>query len=429
MSMSSRVSRVLRIARGAVGIVSVLGGGVLAGGAVVAGLGACGSDEAGATPPGGEPAPLAPPTSTTPDADGGGVPGADAGPVTTVRVHYKGRPGEIGLRGAAAPLSWDVSVALAAATSDPALYTWSTPGLTGEIEIKPTLDTTWSRGPNYRVKAGETVDIYPHFVEQKGTVDRRYPAFSSTKLPSTRGILLYLPPVYVENEAARLGVLYMHDGQNLFQPETSFAGVEWKVDETMDAASEDGTVREVIVVGVENTPQRVDELTPTLDPGVGSGGKGDLYLSMLVDEIKPRIDADLRTLPTREKTAIMGSSLGGLISVYAGVKRADVFGLVGAMSPSVWWDSTMILGQVSGIAATPTAPRPLRVYIDSGDSGASNDDAFNVGELAKTYRGVGYVDGADFRHVIQAGAEHNESFWAARLPQALSFLLGPRDGT
>ena len=120
----------------------------------------------------------------------------------------------------------------------------------------------------------------------------------------------------------------------------------------------------------------------------------------------------------------MGSSLGGLASAYAGVTRADVFGLVGEMSPSTWWGGTVILAEVS---TTPTRPaKPLRVYVDSGDSGASNDDVVNTTELAARYRKAGYTDAKDLLHVVQPGAQHNEFYWAQRLPAALHFLLGPR---
>jgi predicted alpha/beta superfamily hydrolase len=271
------------------------------------------------------------------------------------------------------------------------------------------------------VKPGQTIDIYPRFVESHGTVTKAYPSFVSQKLPSTRGVWVYLPPTYVENTESRFGVLYMHDAQNLFSADTAFGGNEWKVDETLDAGAEDGTIHETIVVGVENTAARTDELTPTSDPTYG-GGKAEQYLSMIVDEIKPMVDKDLRTIPTREQTGVMGSSLGGLVSAYAGVRHADVFGLVGAMSPSTWWGDKVILTEV---ASTPSRPaKPLRVYVDSGDSGPSNDDVTNTTELAARYRSVGYTDKKDLLHVVAAGAQHNEIYWAARLPGAMRFLLG-----
>jgi predicted alpha/beta superfamily hydrolase len=233
-----------------------------------------------------------------------------------------------------------------------------------------------------------------------------------------------LPPTYIENTSSRFGVLYMHDGQNLFSPTTAFGGNEWKVDETLDAGAEDGSIRETIVVGIENTADRIDELTPTADPTENGGGKADQYLAMIIDEIKPMIDKDLRTEKAREQTAVMGSSLGGLVSAYAGVGHADVFGLVGAMSPSTWWDNEVILADVSTTKTKPS--RPLRVYVDSGDSGTSNDDVANTTELAARYRSVGYVDNKDLLHVVQSGGQHNEIYWAERLPAALHFLLGAR---
>jgi len=381
---------------------------------------ATGAPAPGAGAPGPGPAPTAPGPVTPP------------GPaITSVRVHYTPTSavtvpaGSLGIRGSAGPLSWDTTVPVVAGT--PGLYTWSAPDVKTDLEVKPLLGDTWSRGPNYHVKAGQTIDIYPHFVAQHGTVTKQYPAFVSIKLPSTRGIWVYLPPTYVENSESRFGVLYMHDAQNLFDPALAFGGNEWKVDETLDAASEDGSIRETIVVGVENTAARMDELTPTPDATEGgAGGKADQYLAMITDEIKPTIDKDLRTIPAREQTGIMGSSLGGLVSAYAGVHHADVFGLVGEMSPSTWWDNTEILGEVS---TTPTRPaKPVRVYVDSGDSGAegSTDDMANTTELAARYRSAGYVDNMTLLHVVQAGGQHNEIYWAQRLPGALHFLLGAR---
>lgn len=364
-------------------------------------------------------APTAPPGTVTPPGPA----------LTQVRVHYATAataPAALALRGSAVPLAWDKSIALK--VDKPGLYTWSSADVKTDLELKPLLPggatDTWSRGPNYKVKPGQTIDIYPHFVEQRGTVTKKYPAFTSQKLPSTRGVWVYLPPTYVENVEARFGVLYMHDAQNLFSASTAFGGTEWQVDETLDAGSEDGSIRETIVVGVESTSARIDELTPTSNPGYG-GGKADQYLAMIVDEIKPMVDKDLRTIATRDATAVMGSSLGGLVSAYAGVRRADVFGLVGEMSPSTWWDGTFIIGEVGTLATKPS--KPIRVYVDSGDSGNSNDDVTNTTALAAKYRSLGYADNKDFKHVVQPGAQHSEQYWAQRLPAALHFLLGARD--
>jgi predicted alpha/beta superfamily hydrolase len=359
-----------------------------------------------------------PPTGTKPTPDGGAP--------TTIHVHYAGKPGRLSLRGSAAPLAWDEGVALTA--DEPGLYTWSSTEVRVATELKPVLDETPSRGPNYLVKPGQTIDLYPRFLETRGKVERRWPSFDAKSLPGPRGLWVYLPPTYLENTASRFGVLYMHDGPNLFSPEIAFGGNEWKVDETLDAGAEDGSIDEVIVVGIEVSGPREEELTPTRDGFYGYGGKGDAYLSMLASEIKPMVDAELRTLPSREHTAIMGSSLGGLLSVHAGVQRAGVFGLVGAMSPSTWWDDRMLFDDVSSLCTKPE--RPLRVYVDSGDAPPPwNDDVLNTRELAARFRSVGYQDEKDFRYVVAAGAVHTEAAWAARLPAALAFLLGPRAAT
>ena len=162
----------------------------------------------------------------------------------------------------------------------------------------------------------------------------------------------------------------MHDGQNLFDPATAFGGVEWGVDEALDAAGEAGrcasgttcgndgecsagpclTTRATIVIGIDNTARRIWELTPTVDASIGDGGGADAYLTMVATELKPVVDAMLRTAPGPADTAIMGSSLGGLVSAYAGVTRPAVFGLVGAMSPSTWWDDRVIIDRVARIS-------------------------------------------------------------------------------
>lgn len=379
---------------------------------------------------------------TTTNVDGGGVapdaaaPGSDASapmpdaaPMdaalagTNLRVHYPAGTHHIALRGSGGPLNWTTGVALTSGPSDTWSYSFGT--LAAPIEVKPLLDdATWSRGPNYTIANGQTIDVYPHFTTTSGAYSRKWPSFASTVLPSTRGIMVYLPTSYAENTLAKFPVVYMHDGQNLFDAGTAFGGNEWKVDETMNAGAEDGTIREAIVIGVENTADRVNELTPTRDAGTGGGGKADLYLRMIVEEIKPMVDMALRTLTTHDQTAILGSSLGGLVSAYAGVQRADTFGIVGAMSPSTWWDNTMILGQVATMSMKPS--KPLRVYVDSGDSGASSDDVTNTRALAQKFRDVGYVDGQTLDYLVQAGGQHNEIYWSQRLPGALAFLLGPR---
>ncbi|MCS6898760.1 MAG: alpha/beta hydrolase-fold protein [Polyangiaceae bacterium] len=285
-------------------------------------------------------------------------------------------------------------------------------------------DTTWARGPNYLAQAGSTVDVYPHFQVTSGVVGIYKEKFSSKYLAEKRDIWAYLPPTYLENTEARFPVLYMHDGQNLFDKALAFGGNEWKVDEAMDTAAESGEAREAVVIGVGNTSARIYEYTPTPDPEYTPSGGGDNYLMLLMEELKPLVDAELRTLPDPSNTALIGSSLGGLISSYGGVHHPEVFGLIGALSPSVWWDGKMLLGQVASIQGKEL--RALRVYVDSGDAGPSQDGLANTKLLADQYREVGYQDGVNFLYIVQAGATHSEVFWAQRFPTAAAFLLGPR---
>lgn len=343
---------------------------------------------------------------------------------TTLRVHYPVGTRALSLRGDLSGLSWDRGVTLTRVTAD--LWEWSSADVARAFEWKPLLDDReWSIGPNYRASPGATLDIYPRFVARSGRWSRNVARFHSEILGNDRGIWLYLPPAYDENPTARFPVVYMHDGQNLFDPSAAFGGNPWYAQDALNVGAENGSIREAIIVGVENTAARIDEYTPTRDAGRMAGGRGDLYLRMLVEEVKPMVDRTWRTLPGRADTVLVGSSLGGLISMYAGVRRGDVFGHIGSLSPSTWWDGRMILREV---ATLPTVgARPLRVYVDSGDAGDSSDGVADTATLAEALRTAGYRDGVDLRYLVQRGAAHNETWWAQRLPGALAFLLGPRD--
>jgi predicted alpha/beta superfamily hydrolase len=202
----------------------------------------------------------------------------------------------------------------------------------------------------------------------------------------------------------------MHDGQNLFHDDEAFAGVSWDVEGAMDGGAADALIGEAIVVGIDNDADRIWEYTPT-DGGYGGGG-ADAYVGFVADELKPAIDRDFHTLPDRDHTAIVGSSLGGLVSIYAGITRADTFGVVGALSPSTWWDGTWIIARVSAAATLPG-----RIYVDSGD-----DDRDDTARLADALR----TRGANLDYVVAPGQQHSEVYWRRRLPGALAFLVGPR---
>ncbi len=253
------------------------------------------------------------------------------------------------------------------------------------------------------------------------------PQVWSPQLENRRSILVYLPPAYGAGEQ-RYPVLYMHDGQNLFDKASSYAG-EWGVDETLEMLSAEGLA--AIVVGIANMGNlRLAEYTPFEDM-VAGGGQGDLYLDFIVDNVKPLIDADFRTLPEPVHTGIAGSSLGGLISLYALFRRPEVFGLCAALSPALAGADNQIFGYIE--KADPVGGK---IYLDvgtreAGQAGAAGDAAVDwsqayLDSVRAMYRlllSKGYHTGADLLYVEDEGGLHHESAWARRLPDALRFLF------
>ncbi|NCF68037.1 MAG: alpha/beta hydrolase [Chloroflexi bacterium] len=249
----------------------------------------------------------------------------------------------------------------------------------------------------------------------------------SPQLHNGRDIIVYLPPSY-NHGSKRYPVLYMHDGQNLFDHETSFAG-EWCVDDTLEelAASEG---LEAIVVGISNTgPDRLNEYSPFVDPTYG-GGHGNQYIAFIANTLKPLVDKHFRTHPQRRKTGIMGSSLGGLISLYAFFRREDIFGFAGVMSPSLWFAKGAIYGYIENASYLPG-----RIYLDAGtrEMGGSPRSLSKRVQSRRYYAGVrrmkrilvqkGYWPVRDIMHVEEKWAAHSEDAWARRLPGALRFFL------
>lgn len=250
----------------------------------------------------------------------------------------------------------------------------------------------------------------------------------SPQIGNRRDILLYLPPSY-ESSQRRYPVLYFHDGQNLFDAATSFAG-EWHVDETMEKLAAEGL--EAIVVGIPNAGMtRMDEYSPFRDPRLG-GGRGDAYLQFVVETVKPLIDGTFRTIPDREHTAVLGSSMGGLISLYAFFHYPAVFGLAGVMSPSLWFGQEAIYDYVE---KAPYAPG--RIYMDVGTrehgggkrglsprQGQSRRYYASVRRMQRTLVRKGYRLRNELLYVEEKWARHEEQAWARRLPKAIRFLLG-----
>lgn len=263
----------------------------------------------------------------------------------------------------------------------------------------------------------------------------------SPQLGNQRDITVWLPPSY-ETSERRYPVIYMHDGQNLFDAVPSYAG-EWQVDEAMMALSSEGI--EAIIVGIPNMQDaRVSEYSPY--PSVVAeqlNGRGADYIAFLAKTLKPMIDADFRTLPDASNTGIAGSSMGGLISIYGLLERPDVFGICGALSTAYWFGKC---GLCETIQQKSTGYG--RLYLDVGgkegvvieklpssygylpgdgtDKNADGRYIDGVRQLRDLLLLHGYSEGPGFRYAEFEGAEHNEPAWAARLPGIMRFLLTGR---
>ena len=246
-----------------------------------------------------------------------------------------------------------------------------------------------------------------------GTIDHIDGVFSP-ELDNERDLLVSLPGGYSPTGERRYPVIYMHDGQNLFDPATSFSG-SWNVDVAMAEVSLDGLG--AIVVGIPNMGmERLDEYSPFEHPKLG-GGRGDLYLEFLIKTVKPLIDQRYITASDREHTGIVGSSMGGLISLYAFFRHPEVFGFAGVMSPSLWLNEGTMF---SFIEDAPFSPGKL--YLDVGDlEGARHvEKALRLRDLLQA---KGYVLGEDLMWVEEEMGAHHESAWARRFRDALPFLL------
>lgn len=341
--------------------------------------------------------------------------GSVAASAATIRVHYDtGFGNRITIRGSASPLSWTVGKATTWTTGNVWVLSWA--DSVGDVEVKPLFnDSMWSVGANYKVRAGTTVDVYPFFGPQNGTLVT-VPNFYSPQLGNSRSLRIYLPPSYQENPKKRYPVLYMHDGQNLFDAATSAFGTEWQVDEAINAAVRSGQMDEVIVVGVYNTnANRIYEYTPCCDPSYGGGG-ANTYERFLIDTVKPYVDGAYRTLPAKANTALMGSSLGGLVSCYIARRNPAVFSKAGCLSSSFWWNNEAFTKEVE----VATVKVPVRFYIDAG---TVNDGLPQTTRMDAALRADGYVQGTDLNFYTAQGASHNEASWAARISIPLVWLF------
>lgn len=250
-------------------------------------------------------------------------------------------------------------------------------------------------------------------------------------LHNQRPLDIYLPPFYNQNRQQHYPVLYMHDGNNLFYKEIAFGGMPWYVDQTLNRLISLKLVQPLIVVGVANTMGRNNEYTwSKMKTRWGhEGGQGELYARYLIQEVKPMIDQRYRTLTDAWNTGVMGSSLGGLISLYLGLYYPQVFSQIGMVSPSLWWNHREALRDARGFRTGQN------LWLDMGTREGNrrapvnkNINIINTRLLKQILLSRGYIEGHNLGYLEDKGALHNEWWWGQRLHVALMFLFGTAKG-
>ncbi|MFZ5470991.1 MAG: alpha/beta hydrolase [Myxococcota bacterium] len=239
----------------------------------------------------------------------------------------------------------------------------------------------------------------------------------------SRTLRIFTPSRYHQDPSARFGVVYMQDGQNVFAHPASACFPTWSANLTLERLIDEGRVSPWMIVAVDHGEGRFDDYSPWDDPRLKVRGRAERYARFLLDELKPWVDRTYRTRPEATATAVAGSSLGGLASLYLGWRHGDTFGRVGAFSPSVMWCNGELFRQWNA--------RPLRftrLYLDAGAKehlhldGEPMPYGEKVGEFHLHLRKLGYSED-ELKLVLEPGGQHSEADWARRLPAALTWFL------
>lgn len=349
------------------------------------------------------------------------------------------RTAKVGVRGGVAPLSWGTTTLAADPDGDgryavtvtfPRAPFGSQPvAYKFKVEREGPPNSGWEEGRNRQLKlAGERQTLARRFdspaepvVRARAGDIRVHQAFASRYVPP-RDVQVYLPPRYDQDTSLRYPVLYLHDGQNVF--DAAAMGMEWQVDETAELLIRSGDISPLIVVAISNTEARADEYTPTfvdrtLPDGqkLRGGGKAPLYARFVVEELKPFIDRTYRTRTDPANTAVGGASHGGLVSLFLALEHPDLFGHALVMSPSAMWDEDVLIKRVRAL------PRklPVRFWVDVGS--LENPTLVSAAHrLRDALVARGWHEGQDLHFVEQAEGGHDEISWASRMPDALQFL-------
>ncbi len=272
----------------------------------------------------------------------------------------------------------------------------------------------------HRVQENQVIDIKINgwrdilFKARKGIVGsvKYHEDFASAFLRRKRTLVVWLPPSYTADCDQRYPVLYAHDGQNLFDPATAFAGVDWRLDETATRLMKQGKMQETIIVGLYNTRARLQEYADTKF--------GRSYMRHILEEVKPFIDTTYRTHPGREHTGVMGSSMGGLISLYLIWRHSNVFSKAACLSTSLSWQKRAVLQMIE---QDPDPPRDIKIYFDHGGLGDEGAHACDYHHLREIFLRQGYKPHREFHYYFDKNGDHSERSWARRARRPLLFLF------
>jgi predicted alpha/beta superfamily hydrolase len=261
--------------------------------------------------------------------------------------------------------------------------------------------------------------------------------FEIPQLDRERNIRVYLPKGYYENSAQAYPVIYMHDGQNLFDGTLSLSGCSWEIQKNVDQFFKEG--EGVIIVGIDNGPEydgycRMYEYSPwVMDQNFelpdwseeiySAGGQGRQYLDFITDTLKPYIDKNYNTRSDRENTVIAGSSMGGFISIFAALERPDVFAKAGVFSPAFWFNKPEMFNFLKEKPVTSS----LQIYMDIGTQESSgrgiNFEQIYLNDCNEAFKLLKDKERLELKYIVDEGAQHTESAWARRFPEMLSYLF------
>lgn len=261
----------------------------------------------------------------------------------------------------------------------------------------------------------------------RGSIERQF--IRSKILKHSRTVDVYLPPSYHLNRYKTYPVLYMQDGNNLYYPEIAFGGMPWNMHHMLDRLIAHDLVEEVIVIGIYNSMGRSHEYTwhpMRFSHGIEGGG-GQIYANFIVEELKPYLERRYRISKDPAFTAVGGSSLGGIISLYLGLYYPEVFGNIGAISPSLWWAHGRVFEDYQSISTQQ------KIWVCMGTREGSskqkvkeNPNIYRTRRLKGILEDRGFVEGQNLAYLEDRGAGHNEWSWGQRLHLPLMYFFGKK---